>query len=360
MQGFTTPQVLDTDGTLAANSDYIAPSEKAVKTYIDAHDLSAADLAETAAWANGGTGTHTASDAHIASTANPHSTTAAQVAAIPNDGWIADATGWSVRSQAYTNDPAAGQFIVLNMTDTSKFAIGYGVIVSSSAGSEMAIVTALVANTSITVTYLALNHTTTTPVVTAFAFTTAADESANIKKGDLVKFTQTTVKYLVVSLVTSTVITFIPTSDYLITAVAISATSYSHLHNPIGAPNYFASVPWVLGLTTPVVTAGGLKAGFSNLGGGVISYSARIGLTSWAAQTSFIIFYFVTPTTWRDYRSWGLATYYRTGTSTQQGTTACQFLDAYTFTLVDKAAANPIPWEASAAVVLTFQIIYDI
>jgi hypothetical protein len=78
-QGFTTPQVLDTDVTLANNSDYLAPSEKAVKTYIDARDLSAADLAETAAWANGGTGTHTASDAHIASTANPHSVTAAQV-----------------------------------------------------------------------------------------------------------------------------------------------------------------------------------------------------------------------------------------------------------------------------------------
>jgi hypothetical protein len=64
-QGFTIPQVLDTDGALAANSDYVAPSEKAVKTYIDAHDLSASDLAETAAWANGGTGTHTAVDLHM-------------------------------------------------------------------------------------------------------------------------------------------------------------------------------------------------------------------------------------------------------------------------------------------------------
>jgi hypothetical protein len=42
---------------------------------------------------NGGTGTHTASDAHIASTANPHATTAAQVAAIPTDGW--NAVTWS-------------------------------------------------------------------------------------------------------------------------------------------------------------------------------------------------------------------------------------------------------------------------
>lgn len=38
-QGFTTPQVLDTDVTLSANSDYVAPSEKAVKAYIDSRNL---------------------------------------------------------------------------------------------------------------------------------------------------------------------------------------------------------------------------------------------------------------------------------------------------------------------------------
>ena len=64
-QGYTTNQVLDTDVTLAANSDYIAPSEKAVKTYIDARDLSASDLAEAVAFLNGGTGTHTAMDVPI-------------------------------------------------------------------------------------------------------------------------------------------------------------------------------------------------------------------------------------------------------------------------------------------------------
>jgi hypothetical protein len=38
--------------------------------------------AEATSFFNGGTGTHTASDAHIASTANPHSVTAAQAAAV--------------------------------------------------------------------------------------------------------------------------------------------------------------------------------------------------------------------------------------------------------------------------------------
>lgn len=70
-------------------------------------------------------------------------------------------------SQAYTNDPAAGANIVLNMTSTADFALNDVVIVSSSAGSEKATVTNIVANTSITVNSLALNHTTTNPLVTS-------------------------------------------------------------------------------------------------------------------------------------------------------------------------------------------------
>ena len=34
-QGFTKAITLDTDGTLAANSDALVPSQKAVKTYVD-------------------------------------------------------------------------------------------------------------------------------------------------------------------------------------------------------------------------------------------------------------------------------------------------------------------------------------
>lgn len=52
------------------------------------------------------------------------------------------------------------------MADTSIFAVGQKVRVSSSAGSEVATVTAIVTNVSITVDTLALNHTTTSPLVT--------------------------------------------------------------------------------------------------------------------------------------------------------------------------------------------------
>lgn len=34
-QGFTSGIPIDTDGTLSANSDFLVPSQKAVKTYVD-------------------------------------------------------------------------------------------------------------------------------------------------------------------------------------------------------------------------------------------------------------------------------------------------------------------------------------
>jgi hypothetical protein len=182
-QGYTTNQVLDTDVTLAANSDYIAPSEKAVKTYIDAHDLSAPDLAELSAFANGGTGTHTAMDAHIASTANPHSTTAAQVAAIPNDGWIAiTATGTS------------------GTLDAPSFEISFN-----------------------------------------------ADMTALIGLGDRIKVTQSTTKYFIVTKVGAysggaTIITCYGGTDYTLVATATTAITNPYF-SPVKAPFGFPLSP---------------------------------------------------------------------------------------------------------------------
>lgn len=91
----------------------------------------------------------------------------------------------SFASQAYTNDPAAGSNIVLNMTDTSIFTDGDTVVVSSSAGRENAVINLIVPNTSIRVASLALNHTTTLPVVTSttiIAWTWSALPLINIPK----------------------------------------------------------------------------------------------------------------------------------------------------------------------------------
>jgi hypothetical protein len=195
-----------------------------------------------------GTNTHATIDTHLASTANPHGVTAAQAGAVPNDGWIATTLTGTPRTQAYTNDPAAGANITLNMVNTSGFAAGDYVWVSSSAGGEMARIASVVANTSITVDNLTLNHTTTTPLVAAYWFTPSADPTAYLQKGDKLKFTQSTTKYYYVVAVTASVVTLAPTTDYTPSATAISAIYYSNIESPFGfqpwcnyVPSYSAS-----------------------------------------------------------------------------------------------------------------------
>lgn len=77
-----------------------------------------------------------------------------------------DARDLASPAVAYTNDPSVGNNIELNMADTSEFTVGDIVIVSSSAGSERATITIVDTNVHITVNTLALNHTTTNPLVT--------------------------------------------------------------------------------------------------------------------------------------------------------------------------------------------------
>lgn len=71
-----------------------------------------------------------------------------------------------LRSQPYTNDPASGDSITLNVTSTNALSAGNYVRVSSSAGTEETYILSIVANTSITVAHLNLNHTTSSPMIT--------------------------------------------------------------------------------------------------------------------------------------------------------------------------------------------------
>lgn len=169
-----------------------------------------------------------------------------QVGAIPADGWSIEPHTWAFynRTQAYTNDPAIGVSIVLNMINTADFIIGSDVTVSSSAGTENTYVTAVVLNTSITVNQLLLNHTTTSPLVTLLdVFTVNIDVSAIIGKGTLLKFTQTTVKYGTVYSSTFasgvTTIVMIHNTDYTLVNAEISNTYYSHIILPLGWPEWF-------------------------------------------------------------------------------------------------------------------------
>lgn len=170
------------------------------------------------------------------------------------DGWTEDTNTWTFknRTQAFTNDPAAGASITLNMADTSDFEVGADVTVSSSAGSEDTFITAVVANTSITVDYLALNHTTTSRLVTLLdVFTINADVTSYIQGGTLLKFTQTTVKYFVVysAVYASSVTTIklIHTTDRTLANAAITDTYYSNIAYPDGWPLWFNFKPDPLG-----------------------------------------------------------------------------------------------------------------
>lgn len=122
-------------------------------------------------------------------------------------------------SRAYTNDPAAGSNIVLNMTDTSNFHVGNYCLVSSSAGSEVAKITVVTTNTSITVDTLALNHTTTTPLV----YTTK---------------TTTGEKFAYITEVANTALNFQAGSDYTLENAPVLTPYYSH-SNPVGFPDTF-------------------------------------------------------------------------------------------------------------------------
>jgi hypothetical protein len=128
------------------------------------------------------------------------------------------------RSQAYTNDPAAGSNIELNMADTSAFNVGNKVWVVSSAGSEFAYVTVVHTNTHITVDYLALNHTTTGRLVYIGDGTTG-------------------VKYFYVVGVADTTLTITGGTMYTLENAAISSPCYSKVENPLGFPDWFRFTP---------------------------------------------------------------------------------------------------------------------
>lgn len=163
-----------------------------------------------------------------------------------SDGWTSDTNTWTFknRTQAFTNDPIAGSDIVLNLANTTDFVVGSDIEVTSSAGTERTHIKSVVANTSITVNQLTLNHTTTSRLITLLdSFTINADVTANIRKGTYLKFTNSTLKYGNVYTSTwdgsNTTIVLITNTDYLLTNNAISGTYYSNTPYPSGFPIFF-------------------------------------------------------------------------------------------------------------------------
>lgn len=278
-QGFSKSQPLDTDVTLSSNSDYISASQKAVKSYVDsnaftdekAQDAVGTILADTATIDM----TYTDGTPEIKADVKDGSITEPKLAMNDSpadgevlawnaggsymewveqtggsaDGWTLDGNTWSYSSGtvsvAYTNDPAAGSNIVLNVASTSGFQIGDSITVSSSAGSETTRISALVTNTSITALSLALNHTTSSPLITlnndTFVISVNADVTATLCAGMRIKLTQTTTKYFLVTAVGAysagaTLVTVYGGTDYTLVNAAISSPYYSNIKCPFGFP----------------------------------------------------------------------------------------------------------------------------
>jgi hypothetical protein len=144
--------------------------------------------------------------------------------------------------RAYTNDPASGNNIELNMADTTGFAVGDLVEVISSVGRENATITVVHVNTHLTVNTLALNHTTTERMVkqvvqTTFIVDTSGDLSGSIGAGYKIKLTDSTVKYFIVVAIAATRLTLYGGADYsVVSTAALSSTYYSMTKMPFGFP----------------------------------------------------------------------------------------------------------------------------
>lgn len=84
-------------------------------------------------------------------------------------------------------------------------------------------------------------------------FTVTGDRTAVFSKGTRLKWTQTTVKYGVVisssHAAGTTTVTIATTTDYVLTAAAISANYYSYDANPQGFPGVFAYTPTYTGFS---------------------------------------------------------------------------------------------------------------
>jgi hypothetical protein len=155
--------------------------------------------------------------------------------------------------RAYTNDPAAGANIELNMADTTGFTVGDLVEVSSSAGRENATVTVVHASTHLTVNTLALNHTTTAPMVkqvvqNTFIVDTSGDLSATLGVGQRIKFTDSTVKYFILVAIATTRLTLYGGTDYtVVSTAAVTSPSYSMVKAPYGFP--LSPTKWMVKFT---------------------------------------------------------------------------------------------------------------
>ena len=123
----------------------------------------------------------------------------------------------------------------------------------------------------------------------ASTFTVAGDVTGKYGKGDKLKFTQTTVKYAVISATPTysapnTTITIAVNTDYTIAAAAISANYYSKAENPQGFPDWFNYVPTLTGWSVNPATVARFMVSARK-----VTVSIYQGLVSTSNATNIVI-----------------------------------------------------------------------
>ncbi len=102
----------------------------------------------------------------------------------------------------------------------------------------------------------------------AYTITVPSGAASKYKKGDKIKWTQTTVKYGVILTVADTLLTIAVNTDYVVTNATISNNNYSHQNTPLGYPLYFNFLPtWGSTGTAPAIGNGSITGLFTISGG---------------------------------------------------------------------------------------------
>lgn len=157
-------------GTVAATDTILQAFQK-----LNGNDLSPTNLAEAVSFLNGGTGTHTAMDSHIASTANPHSTTAAQVGVVAetnaNDIFSVVAPGFtSVFAAKLNGNPTSVANSVCTFDTVTAGGVGVITPTSTSQLAKMRIRNITRGNSALILSATGATFTTTTNVYTTLGW----------------------------------------------------------------------------------------------------------------------------------------------------------------------------------------------
>lgn len=193
-------------------------------------------------------------------------------------------------------------------------------------------------------------------VASLSSFTTPGDHTRKYTKATKLWVKNSAEKFCVVigssynASLNNTLVTV--TGNQLSVGVPVTENYYSYAANPSGFPLYFAYTPDPLGLTSPVINA---RSGYYWFAGGICRVRFVMDIQSWSGQTGYILASL--PFAPQAINLAGVATYFRTGGSTEQGTHG-SYLYSGACAMENSGVNNLISWEASARI--TYSGVIDI